>query len=112
MPQWVALHSYGHTLRVTIGFTGKVIFWKGPAPWFFVTVPPKQSKQIQSIAKQASYGWGCIPCDVTVGKTTTYTALIPKDGLYLVPLKAALRKAERIEHGGNVSLILDIHSHG
>lgn len=97
-----------YTGSVTIEVRGSVIFWKGPAPWFFVTVPPKQTKQIQEIAKQVTYGWGCIPCDVTVGKTTVYTALIPKDGLYLVPLKVALRKKEGIEEGDTISLTLEI----
>jgi hypothetical protein len=93
---------------VTIEVRGKVIYWRGPAPFYFVATPPKQTQQIAEVAKQVSYGWGCIPCDVTVGKTTTYTALIPKDGLYLVPLKAALRKKEGIEDDGEVRLTLTI----
>jgi hypothetical protein len=93
---------------MTLNVRGKVFYWHGPAPWYFVTVPPKQSKQIQSVARQASYGWGCIPCDVTVGNTTTYTALIPKDGAYLVPLKAELRKKEGVEEGDTVSLTLEV----
>jgi hypothetical protein len=91
---------------------GKVFFWKGPAPWYFVTVPARQSKLIHAISKRASYGWGCIPCDVTVGETTTYTALIPKDGHYLVPLKASLRKAERIEEGEVVTVRVEIPEGG
>lgn len=93
---------------MTIKVQGKVFFWKGPAPWYFVTIPTKQAKQIQEVSRQVTYGWGCIPCDVTVGKTTTYTALIPKDGLYVVPLKAALRKKEDIEEGDEVVVVLEI----
>ena len=97
---------------MTLEFSGKVIYWRGPAPFFFVATPPKQTRQITEVAKQVSYGWGCIPCDVTVGKTTTYTALIPKDGLYLVPLKAELRKREGIEDDGEVRLTLTIGEDG
>lgn len=85
-----------------------MVFWRGPAPWFFVAVPPKQSRQIQAIAKQVTYGWGCVPCNVTVGKTDFYTALFPKDGGYLVPIKADVRRREQIDEGDTVTARIEI----
>lgn|GEM_PF-6805245 len=38
----------------------------------------------------------------TVGATTWTTSLIPEDGRYLLPLKAAVRAAEQIEIGDHV----------
>lgn len=93
---------------MTVELTGKVFYWRGPAPFYFVATPAKQTKQIAEVARRVSYGWGCIPCDITVGGTTTYTALIPKDGSYLVPLKAQLRKAEGIEEGDDVTLTIEL----
>jgi hypothetical protein len=93
---------------VKVEVRGKVIYWRGPAPFYFVATPPKQTKQIADVAKHVSYGWGCIPCDVTVGNTTLYTALIPKDGAYLVPLKAELRRKERIEDDATIALTITI----
>jgi hypothetical protein len=29
-----------------IEFNGKIWFWHGPAPWFFITVPAKQSRDL------------------------------------------------------------------
>jgi hypothetical protein len=43
---------------------------------------------------------------VRIGATTYYTSLFPKDGGYLLPIKAAIRKAERIELGDVVSISL------
>lgn len=93
---------------MTIRFKGNVWFWKGPAPHHFVTVPDAQSRELKEIAKSVTYGWGMIPVNVTVGSTTFYTALWEKDGNYIVPLKLAVRKAENIAEGEEVSLALEV----
>jgi Domain of unknown function (DUF1905) len=82
---------------VEIEFTGPVIEWRGPAPYHFVTVPEDEASLIESVSAGITYGWGMIPADVTIGETTWYTALWPRKGLYVVPLKDLIRKAERIE---------------
>ncbi|MBE2223617.1 MAG: DUF1905 domain-containing protein [Anaerolineae bacterium] len=28
-------------------FNGKIWYWRGPAPWFFVTVPADESSEIK-----------------------------------------------------------------
>lgn len=45
---------------------------------------------------------------VTVGGTTGTTALWPRDGGYVVPLKVTLRRAERIEVGDDVDVVLTV----
>jgi hypothetical protein len=89
-------------------FSGKLIFWRGPAPWFFVTVPAKHSREIKAVSNLVTYGWGVIPVHVRIGKTEFQTSLFPKDGRYLVPIKASVRKAEKLEKGDKVSLRLEI----
>ena len=93
---------------MVIEFEGKIIFWKGPAPWFFVTIPAKQSRDIQAISSLVTYGWGVIPVQVTIGKTVFTTSLFPKDGRYLVPIKVSVRKAEKLEKGDKVTVRLEI----
>jgi hypothetical protein len=44
-----------------------------------------------------------------VGNTTWYTALFPKDGRYLVPLKAVVQRAEKLELGQSVEVRLQIN---
>ena len=93
---------------MNIEFSGKILFWKGPAPWFFVTVPAQQSRDIKVISGLVTYGWGVIPVYVRIGKTEYQTSLFPKDGRYLVPIKASVRKAENLEKGDKVTIRLEI----
>jgi len=90
-----------------IEFTGKIIYWRGPAPFYFVTVPDEQSQQIKAISKIVTYGWGVIPTNVTIGITMFYTALFPKDGHYLVPIKKNVRDAEDLDIDDEISLQLE-----
>lgn len=91
-----------------VRFRGDVWFWRGPSPFHFVSVPASASHDIHEIAAFVTYGWGVIPCSVTLGKTTWTTSLIPKDGLYLVPIKAAIRQAEGIDIGATVDVTVVI----
>ena len=84
-------------------FCGEIWFWKGPAPFYFVTVPEEQSQEIKEIESMVTYGWGMIPVDATIGGTTWYTALWPKDGKYILPVKSAIRKKEKLEEGSVVT---------
>ena len=87
---------------------GKIWFWQGPAPWYFVTVPAKQSRELKAILGFVTYGWGMIPATVRIGKTEWTTSLFPKDGRYLVPIKASVRKAENLEEGDKVTVRLEV----
>ncbi len=93
---------------MNIEFNGKIFIWRGPAPWFFVTVPEKESEDIKAISGFVTYGWGVIPVHVRIGKTEWTTSLFPKDGRYLVPIKASVRKAEDLEEGDNVTVRLEV----
>ena len=89
-----------------IEFSGTIWVWKGPAPWYFVTVPAKQSDDLRDILGIVTYGWGMIPARVVIGKTEWKTSLWPKDGRYIVPIKAKVREAEGLDEGDNVTVHL------
>ena len=91
-----------------IEFTGTIWFWKGPAPWYFVTIPAEPSHAIKAISNEVTYGWGVIPVYVRIGKSRWQTSLFPKDDRYLVPIKADIRKAEKLEEGDAVTIDLQI----
>ncbi len=91
-----------------IEFSGKIWYWRGPAPFLFVTIPAKHSRAIKSISALVTYGWGVIPVHVRIGKTEFKTSLFPKDGLYLVPIKASVQKAEHLEEGDQVTIRLEV----
>lgn len=93
---------------MTIEFTGTIWFWRGPAPWYFATVPDSHFQDLKDIAVMVSYGWGMIPAEVAIGNTQYTTALWPKDGSYIVPIKASVRKAENLEQGDDVRVRLEV----
>jgi Domain of unknown function (DUF1905) len=81
---------------VDFEFEGPVIEWRGPAPYYFVAIPPDESEDIKFAAKGVEY-WGQVPVMVRIGDTDFTTALFPKDGRYLLPIKDKVRKAAGIE---------------
>ena len=86
-----------------------MIEWRGPAPFFYVPVPQELSDQIKQTAKLVSYGWGVIPVIGVIGQTAFTTSLFPKDGVYLVPVKNAVRLPEKLELGQTVAVSLEVN---
>ncbi|MEV0807478.1 DUF1905 domain-containing protein [Micromonospora sp. NPDC050200] len=91
-------------------FSGDVWFWKGPAPWHFVTVPEEDCSELTATSVSVSYGWGMIPVTAQIGETRWTTSLFPKDGRYVVPVKAGVREAEGLKVGDvvKVRLVVDV----
>jgi hypothetical protein len=93
---------------MNIEFNGKIWYWRGPSPFYFVTVPEQQSSDLKEISTFVTYGWGMIPVTVRIGKTEWKTSLFPKDGRYIVPLKDHVRKAESLDEGDEVTIQLEV----
>ncbi|MEU9455299.1 DUF1905 domain-containing protein [Streptomyces sp. NPDC048277] len=83
-------------------FGGRVLEWRGPSPYYFVPVPEEESEEIRAVAAMASYGWGVVPVEATVGGVVFETSLFPKDGGYLLPLKSAVRGPQGLGAGDEV----------
>jgi uncharacterized protein DUF1905 len=84
---------------VDVEFTGEVIYWRGPAPFFFVRMPDAEARELRAISSAVTYGWGVIPATVRIGATEWQTSLFPKAGGYLVPVKDVVRRAEGLAEG-------------
>ena len=82
---------------MNLKFSTEVIYWRGPAPFYFAPVPEAQVKKIKEISAQLTYGWGVIPARVKIGKTEFSTSLFPRQGGYLVPIKNVVREAENLD---------------
>ena len=93
---------------MTIEFEGEIWFWRGPAPWYFVTAPAEQADALHAVSQRVTYGWGMIPVEAKVGRTEWTTSLWPKDGRYIVPIKASVRKAEKLDKGDWVAVRLNV----
>ena len=91
-----------------LAFGGELWYWRGPAPFHFITVPRDAARAIHAVASSVTYGWGMIPVMVRIGNSVWETALWPKDGGYVVPIKDAFRKAEGLVLGDTVDVELVI----
>ena len=85
-------------------FAGRAFEWRGPAPHVFVPLPEEESDTIEAMKSMLTYGWGVIPVTARVGDTEFTTSLFPKDGVFLLPLKVAVRRAEGIDVGDEVAV--------
>jgi hypothetical protein len=93
---------------VEIEFSGLVIEWRGPAPYYYLPLPNEAAEDVHEVAAMATYGWGVIPVAARIGDVDFETSLFPKDGGYLLPLKDAVRKPQGITVGDQVSVELTI----
>lgn len=95
-------------MNIELEFSGEIWYWRGPAPWYFVTVPQAECQELKAISGVVTYGWGMIPVKVQIGKSQWTTSLWPKDGRYIVPIKASIRRAESIDEGESVTVRLEV----
>lgn len=82
----------GSSVKNFFEVTNPLFEWRGPAPFYFVAIDEADSVIIKSVAKEFTYGWGILYATVQIESTAWTTALIPKDGRYLIPIKDLIRK--------------------
>lgn len=91
---------------------GEVWIWTGTGKdgepskgvWYFLTVTGDTAALIRNASAGRSGGWGSVKVSITIGKTNWNTSLFPSQsaGGYLLPLKAAVRKAEKFGEGDRI----------
>lgn len=93
-----------------IEFVGEIWYWRGPAPWYFITVPDEESAYFEAESNFVTYGWGMIPVQAEIGASVWDTSMFPKDGRYVLPVKAAVRRAEDLDDGDVPTVRLRLRS--
>ena len=94
-------------------FTALLWRWQGDAPaaWQFVTLPEEIGAQVKFVIGKRK-GFGMVRLKATIGKTSWKTSIFPdkKSGSFLLPVKADVRKAEKLVDGQSVkvTLVLDV----
>ena len=98
-----------------LDFTFSAALWlyQGKGAWYFVKLPKEQADQIKFFTSpqntgQRKRGWGSVRVKVTIGKCTWQTSIFPSKSSesYILPVKAEIRKKEKIGQGDNVSVRL------
>jgi hypothetical protein len=98
--------------------SGKLWRWQGkakdgapsPVSWFFITIDGPVAEAIRGASPGRTAAWGSVYVSVTIGATNWRTSLFPSKEVsgYLLPVKAAVRKAERLEEGREARVRVEI----
>lgn len=97
-------------VRYVFKIKARVWLYPGLAGWHFISIPKKESVAIKKDFSASKRGWGSLPVIVTVGNTSWSTSIFPdkKSDMYLLPLKASVRKKENIFNNEQIKLIIKI----
>jgi len=89
----------------------KVWLYPGPSPWYFITIPEKNSLEIKKKFGAFHRGWGSIPVRIRLGLTNWDTSIFwEKKGTYILPIKKSVRASEKITSGDTVSFTMTIQN--
>jgi hypothetical protein len=82
---------------------------KAPASWRFITLPVDVSESIRTLMPKTP-GFGSVRVAATIGKTRWSTSLFPskEQGAFLLPVKADVRKREKIADGDVVKCAVEL----
>lgn len=80
--------------------------YAGQGGWRFVTLPHEVADDIEATSNRR--GFGSVPVRVTIGSTSWKTSIFPSkaEASYLLPVKAAVRAAEKLADGDVVQVHL------
>lgn len=94
-----------------IEFDGEVWRWdaRDDASWFFTSVPPELSADIREIPRPPR-GFGSVRVRARIGGSTWTTSIFPDSerASYVLPLKKAVRKAEKVEAGDTATVKVEL----
>ena len=102
-----------HTVTATLWLWTSA---NAPASWHFLTIEGEAAEAINALAliRQLEFGrkrgWGSMKVSATIGGTTWQTSIFPdrSSGAWLLPVKAAVRKAEGLATGSSVKVSLTV----
>jgi hypothetical protein len=97
-------------MKIQYSFSSKVWQYKGQGGWYFVSLPEALSAEIRAALKSEEQGWGRLKVTAQIGKYDWETAIWfdTKANTYLLPLKADIRRKEKIEANQMVQVMLAI----
>jgi len=98
-------------MSARFAFKAKVwLFTNAPTAWHFVSAPKAMSAEIRSLSAGMRNAFGTLRIVATIGSSTWRTSVFydTKQEAFLLPLKAAVRRKEKIIDGDTVSVTLEI----
>ncbi|ULQ61013.1 DUF1905 domain-containing protein [Brucepastera parasyntrophica] len=97
--------------RIQYEFSAKVLHYSSSGDmcgWYVVFLPKELAKDIRKNFKFLEEGWGRMKTIVKIGNSEWETAIWfdTKHDTYLLPLKAEIRKKEKIEIDKEIEIII------
>lgn len=82
-------------------FDAELWEYSGKGSWHFLTIPPDIGFAVRSETEGRRGGWGMVAVIAEIGGSRFETSIFPDkaSGSYLLPVKAAVRKAEKARAG-------------
>ena len=93
-----------------ITVTAPLWVWNGEkGSWHFLTVPTGEALEVRVASLGPRTGFGSVRVEATIGDVCWRTSIFPqKDGGYILPVKADVRRRAAIEAGDDVTFTLDL----
>ena len=86
--------------------TAEVVRYPGAAAWYFVTLPAEVTDGILARHGGSQRAFGSLPVSVALGHSVWTTSLFfdTRSEAYLLPVKADVRRRERVDDGDTVTV--------
>ena len=94
-------------------FEAELWLWHSKDAWIFITLPKEAAEEIRFFHAgkgKSQRGFGSVRVKVNCGGSEWRTSIFPdsRSGSYVLPVKAAIRKAEGISAGDTVPFRLSV----
>ncbi|WP_433040473.1 DUF1905 domain-containing protein [Dactylosporangium sp. CS-033363] len=77
--------------------------------WIFVSLPEEPSEEIRELTAGTRRGFGAVKVRAQIGATIWKTSIFPgSDGPYVLPVKRAVRTAQRLEIGDRANVSVEL----
>ena len=119
--EWGALVSFDpvdlatrrrHHAPVTYEFDAPLWVWdaRQADTWTFVSLPAEIADEVDELTAPLARGFGSVRVEVTVGATVWRTSIFPSkpQQTYVLPIKKAVRRAERLEAGDTARVRIEL----
>ncbi|MEU4236404.1 DUF1905 domain-containing protein [Actinoplanes sp. NPDC026619] len=95
-----------------IEFDAELWIWdaRPDEAWTFVSLPVDASDVIRDLTAGDRRGFGAVRVEVRIGATTWRTSIFPdaKQGAYVLPIKKAVRKAQKLDVGDSARVAVEL----
>jgi Domain of unknown function (DUF1905) len=97
---------------VIVEFRAELWVWaaRPDEGWTFVSLPVDESDEIKEFTSGPRRGFGAVRVEARIGTTVWRTSIFPDAGrgCYVLPVKRAVRKAEKIEAGDPAQVTVEV----